>query len=254
MAHNDIGLSRRHITAGIDFSLGNLKTNYVDLYQAHMWDAGTPLEETMRTFSDLVRSGKVRYIGVSNFCGWQLQKALDMSRYMGLEKFVTFQGQYSLLSREAELELISCGKVENVGYLPYSPLAGGWLSGRYKKDQLVAESGSRVAWADGLGVKGIDFGSLANEKTWNILGEVEKIAAEVGKPMSAVALRWVMQRPGVSSTIIGARTFAQLEDNLEAVSFQLSASQMDRLNSVSQLPPAYPYKMLDLDGRSLGRQ
>jgi aryl-alcohol dehydrogenase-like predicted oxidoreductase len=219
----------------------------VDLYQAHAYDSGTPLEETMRTFSDMVRSGKVRYIGVSNFAGWQLQKAMDLSRSMGLERFITYQGQYSLLCRDPEFEILPCAADNDVGYLPWSPLKGGWLAGRYKRGAVEAETGSRVQWAQTVGWKQTNFDTVsAEQQTWNVLDEVEKISGETGKSMAAVSLRWVMQRPGITSTIIGARTLEQLEQNLDAAWFSLTVEQMQRLNNVSTPRPIYPHT-IELD-------
>jgi aryl-alcohol dehydrogenase-like predicted oxidoreductase len=250
--HNDVGLSRRHLIEGVESSLRNLKTDYIDLYQSHAWDAGTPLEETLRTYSDLVRSGKVRYIGVSNYSGWQFQKALDYSRFMGLEKYITYQGQYSLLCRNAEKEILPAARAEGVGYLPWSPLKGGWLAGRYTREAAAAEAGSRVGWAQSAGWKETDFDTLNTEKTFQILDEVRAIAKEHNQPIAAVSLRWVMQRPGVTSTIIGARNLKQLEENLAAATFTLTHEQMDRLNKVSAVPGEWPYAMLDMDNRGVG--
>jgi aryl-alcohol dehydrogenase-like predicted oxidoreductase len=234
--------------SAIESSLENLQTDFVDIYYAHVWDAGTPLEETLRTFNDLIRAGKVRYIGVSNFSGWQLEKALCLSKFMGLERFIVYQGQYSLLCREAEFEILPCCCAENLGFLPWSPLKGGWLSGRYKRGMSPNE-GSRVEWSQSAGWSETDFQSHNNEKTWRILDEVEKISLETKKSMAAVSLRWAMQRPHVTSTVIGPKSAQQLEDNLDVMSFSLNEQQMERLNSVSKPQSIYPYHLLNPDGR-----
>jgi aryl-alcohol dehydrogenase-like predicted oxidoreductase len=228
---NDVGLSRKHIMAAVEGSLKRLKTNYIDLYQVHSFDLGTPLKETLSALSDLVRAGKVRYIGCSNYTGYQTMKAINMSDKLGLEIYCTHQGQYSLLERGADFEILPVVIEEGLGFLPWSPLKGGWLSGRYKRGKAAAaEAGSRVEWAQKMGWKGTDFESHAKESTWAVLEEVEAIAKETGRTMAQVSLRWVMQRPGVTSTVIGARSLAQLEDNLGASTFTLSADQMARLN------------------------
>jgi aryl-alcohol dehydrogenase-like predicted oxidoreductase len=237
---NDYGLSRKHIMAGVEASLERLCTDYIDLYQVHRWDPDTPLEETLSTLNDLVRAGKVRYIGCSNFKGYQLQKAIDISRSNGWEMFVCLQPLYNLLDRGIEWELIPICNEEGLGVIPWSPLRGGWLSGKYKRGMNGPEEGSRVHTAGEMGWSE-SWEIYDNERTWTILDEVFDIADKVGKEPAQVALRWVMQRPGVTAPIIGVRTIEHLETNLGAVGWELTDEQMARLNKVSDLTEQYPY-------------
>ncbi|EXG81902.1 aldo/keto reductase [Cryptosporangium arvum] len=237
---NDVGLGRKHILASIDASLRRLGTDYVDLYQIHGWDRATPLEETLSTLDSLVTAGKVRYIGASNVVGWQLQKMLDVSRAAGYERFLTLQPQYSLLARPTEWELIPVCEAEGLGVLPWSPLRGGWLSGRYTREMAGAPDGSRVKTAEAQGWSET-WAAYANETTWSILDELRAIADARGRSVAQVALRWVLQRPGVTAPILGASKFSQLEDNLGAVGWELSGEELERLTAVSEVTAPYPY-------------
>lgn len=237
---NDYGLSRKHIMAGVEASLERLRTDYIDLYQVHRWDPETPLEETLSTLNDLVRSGKVRYIGCSNFKGWHLQKAIDLSKANGWEVFVCLQPLYNLLDRVIEWELIPICQEGGLGIIPWSPLRGGWLSGKYRKGMAGPEKGSRVHSASEMGWSE-SWEAYDNPRTWSIIDEVFSVAKEAGVEPAQVALRWVMQRPGVTAPIIGVRTMEHLEVNLSAVGWELTAEQMERLNQVSDLVKPYPY-------------
>jgi len=238
---NDCGLSRKHLTAALNGSLERLKTDYVDIYQVHTYDVDTPLRETLSTLNDLVRAGKVRYIGVSNFCGWQLQKALDISKEMGLEKFVVLQPQYSLLSRFIEWDLLKVCEEEGLGVLPWSPLAGGWLSGKYSRDMNQAAAGSRVAWAEKIGWKATNWNDIATDQTWNVLDAVAEIAKKTGRSHAQVSLRWLMQKKTVTAPIIGAKSVSQLQDNLNASTLTLSEEDMATLDKASFIQPPYPW-------------
>jgi aryl-alcohol dehydrogenase-like predicted oxidoreductase len=234
----------------VEGSLKRLKTNYIDPYYVHCWDSGTPLEETLSTLNDLVRCGKVRYIGCSNFTGWQLQKALDISKYMGLEGFVALQQQYGLLERWSELEVLPVCQNEGVAFLPWGPLKGGWLTGRYKRgDKPTNSDSSRVAAAEQSGWVTTSWTGNDNEHTWNVLDAVKEISKQTGKSMAAVSLRWVLQRPGIPSVLIGARTLEQLEDNMTATTFTLTKEQMDRLTNVSTRFVPYPYEFIGMFNR-----
>jgi aryl-alcohol dehydrogenase-like predicted oxidoreductase len=238
---NDFGLSRKHIISGVDASLKRLQTDYIDLYQVHRWDPDTPLVETLSTLNDLVKSGKVRYIGCSNFKGWHLQKAIDISKGNGWEPFTCLQPLYNLLDRAIEWELIPICQNEGLGVIPWSPLRGGWLSGRYGRGMEGPEEGSRVHTAGKLGWSEI-WEVYANERTWSIIDEIIAIAKEMDKEPVQVALRWLIQRPGVTAPIIGVRTMAHLESNLGAVGWELSDDQMKILDTISDIKPPYPYE------------
>ncbi|MBB3110364.1 aryl-alcohol dehydrogenase-like predicted oxidoreductase [Paenibacillus phyllosphaerae] len=234
---NGVGISRKHIMEGVDASLRRLQTDYIDLYQVHVWDHATPIEETLRALDDLVSSGKVRYIGCSNFFAWQLMKALatsDMNRYV---RFISIQPQYSLVSREMDREMISLCLEENVGIIPWAPLGGGFLTGRYNREEpiegrLTSKVGES-SWA------------LRNsEKNFAILDEVKRVAEEVGKTPAQVALRWLNQRKGITSPIFGASTLAQFEDNMGALDWKLPEELWNRLSEVSQLPSEYPNRFI----------
>ncbi|KAJ3088520.1 hypothetical protein HK102_008558 [Quaeritorhiza haematococci] len=240
---NQNGSSRKHLVAALEGSLERLGTHYIDLYQLHNFDSSTPLKETLLTLNDFVRSGKVMYIGASNFGGWQLQKSVDLSRELGLEIFASLQQQYSLLERGLEYDVAGVCGHEGIGILPWSPLKGGWLTGRYTRDMAHPPAGSRVAWAQNVGWAETNYDTLANEHTFGVVDELTAISQEIGKSIPAVALRWLMQKPNVTAPIIGARTLKQLESNLEAIDFELSAEQMKRLDRKSAKPLPYPYNL-----------
>lgn len=240
---NHVGLSRKHILDAVANSLRRLNTDYIDLYQVHMWDFTTPIEETLHTLDILVSAGKVRYVGVSNFSGWQLQKAIDLSRHMGWEAFTCLQPLYNLLDREAEWELIPICLNEGLGIIPWSPLRGGWLSGKYQRGMAAPPEGTRVKTAEEQGWTE-SWSLYDNEHTWHVIDTLMAVAQEVGKTPAQVALNWLLQRPGITAPIIGARTMAQLEDNLGAAGWSLSAEHMERLNQASSKRLPYPYNYL----------
>lgn len=245
---NDIGTSRKHILAGVEASLRRLGTEYIDLYQIHSWDPITPLEETLSTLDGLIKQGKVRYIGASNFKGWQLQKAIEISRRMGWEPFVCLQPLYNLLDRGVELELIDVCQNEGLGIIPWSPLRGGWLSGKYQRGMTAAPEGTRVEMAEQRGW-GETFSGYNTEHTWNLLDTLYAIAEEVDKTPAQVALRWLLQRPGVTAPIIAARVMNHLEDNLGAGGWSLTNEQMVQLTEASDKPIPYPYDALLISGK-----
>ena len=240
---NDVGLSRKHILHAIDASLKRLRIDYIDLYQVHMWDSATPLEETLSTLNTLVQSGKIRYIGASNFTGWQLQKAIDISKQHGWEGFISLQPLYNLLDRELEWELLPLCQNEGLGTLIWSPLRGGWLSGKYTQDMQAPPKDTRVHQASEQGWSE-DWDTYANERTWRIVAALQSIATDLHRSVAQVALRWVMQRPGVTTPIIGVRKVAHLVDNLGAADFELNEDQMSVLNAVSEMPKPYPYSFI----------
>ncbi|GAA4621020.1 aldo/keto reductase [Actinoallomurus vinaceus] len=238
---NDGGVSRKHILDAVHASLRRLGTDHIDLYQVHVWDDATPLEETLSTLDTLVRNGTVRYVGASNFCGWQLQKALDLSAMHGWEPFVCLQPLYNLLDREAEWELLPVCRSEGLGVIPWSPLRAGWLSGKYRRGTTAPSEGSRVKQGEDSGT--IPWSKYATERTWRVVDEVAAIAAETGRTAAQVSLRWLMQRTPVTAPIIGARTVDHVKDNLAAVEWSLTAEQVDRLTAASDIEPPYPYKL-----------
>lgn len=239
----DQGLSRRYLHRAIDASLTRLGVDHVDLYQVHAWDLLTPVEEWLRAMDELVTAGKVRYVGVSNLRGFQLQRAVDTARSAGLAPVISLQPQYNLLAREIEWELVPCCLDEGVGLLPWSPLGGGWLTGKYRRDERPTGT-TRLGEDPDRGVEAYD--KRATERTWAILDVVQEVAEEHGATMSQVALAWVAAQPGVASTILGVRSMEQLEDNLGAVEVVLSAEALARLEQVSRpVTPDYPYGMLD---------
>ena len=240
---NDVGLSRKHILSGVESSLRRLQTDYIDLYQVHMWDDGTPLEETLATLDHLVQSGKVRYIGASNYAAWQLQKAEDTSKFNGWEPYACLQPLYNLLDRDIEFELVSVCQNEGVGIIPWSPLRGGWLSGKYRRGMQSPPENTRVEEASKHGW-GESWDAYANEHTWDVLDVLFEVAKENGKTPAQVALRWLLQKPGVTAPIIGARTMEHLQDNLSAEGWTLSDDQMQRLDQVSAMKPYYPVASL----------
>ena len=238
---NDKGLSRKHILASIESSLKRLDTDYVDLYQIHSWDPGAPLEETLQTLDGLIKSGKVRYIGASNVAAWQLQKAIDISRHNGWEAFSCLQPLYNLLDREMEWGLVPVCLNEGVGIIPWSPLRGGWLSGKYHRGMDAPPEGTRVEEAEKQGWSE-SWRVYANERTWSIVDTVQSISAETGKSPAQIALNWLLQMPGITAPIIGARNLKHLRDNLGSTGWSLTAEQMTKLNAVSRKPLPYPYR------------
>jgi len=249
---NDIGLSRKHILAGIDASLKRLGTDYVDLYQIHSWDPGAALEETFQTLDGLVKSGKVRYIGASNVAAWQLQKAIDISRHNGWEPFSCLQPLYNLLDRELEWGLVPVCLNEGVGIIPWSPLRGGWLSGKYQRGMDAPPGGTRVEEAEKQGWSE-SWRAYANEHTWSILDTLQEISAETGNSPAQIALNWLLQMPGVTAPIIGVRNLKHLKDNLGSTGWSLTAEQMTKLNDVSRKPLPYPYRELANSGQARAR-
>jgi len=237
---NDAGLSRKHLTESIEQSLRRLQTTYIDLYQLHCWDMATPIEETLRTLDDLVRDGKVRYVGASNLTPSQLMKGLMLSRMNRWVEFASAQLEYSLLVRSVEWELLPLCREEGVGFLPWSPLAGGWLTGKYRRGQpLPADSRA------GRGDRREDRAEQrADERAWHVIETLGEIARGRGVTVPQVALRWVLEQPGVTSPVFGARTLGQLEDNLGAVAWTLSEEEMKALDGASAVPLPYPHDFI----------
>jgi aryl-alcohol dehydrogenase-like predicted oxidoreductase len=237
---NDVGLSRRHLSRALDAALTRLRVECIDLFQVHAWDPLTPIEETLGFFDDAVRSGKVRYAGLSNYTGWQVQKALDVAEHRHLPRPVTLQPQYNLLSREVEWEIIPACAANGLGLLPWSPLGGGWLTGKYTREERPSGD-TRLGDDPERGVEAYDKRS-ASERTWAVIDAVQSVAAARGVPMAAVALAWLHDRPTVSSVVLGARTTEQLTANLGAAGLHLSAEETAVLDAVSDPAPAdYPY-------------
>jgi aryl-alcohol dehydrogenase-like predicted oxidoreductase len=249
---NDVGLSRRHLDRALTASLRRLGVDSVDLYQVHSFDPLTPIEETLRFLDDAVRQGRIHYVGLSNFTGWQLQKAVDVADFRGLSRPVTLQPQYSLLSREIEWEITPACESEGLGLLPWSPLAGGWLTGKYRRDERPTGA-TRLGENPDRGVEAYDRRSRV-ERTWAVVEEVRAVAEERGASMAQVALAWLLDRPAMTSVILGARTVEQLEDNLAAVDLRLSEEESARLDEVSDPGAAdYPYGVPGVEqrGRSI---
>lgn len=237
---NDTGLTRKHIFHQVDESLRRLQTDYIDLYQTHCWDASTPLEETLRAFDDLVRAGKVRYLGASNYTPAQLTKALMLSQIHNWARFDCLQPEYSLLVRSPEWELLPVCEENGIGVIPWSPLAGGWLTGKYRRNQPPPPD-SRVGRAD----RWDDLPEQREtEQTWQIIDVLLEIAAERGKTPAQVALNWLLRKPVVTAPIFGARTPDQLEQNLGAVGWELTAEEVERLDAVSRIPLPSPYNFI----------
>ncbi len=250
---NDVGLSRTSLTRALDASLSRLQVDTIDLYQAHAWDALTPLEETLRFFDDAVKAGKIRYAGVSNFLGWQLQKAAMLTDVLGLTPVVTLQPQYNLLVREIEFELTDVCVNEDIGILPWSPLAGGWLTGKYRRDE-VPKGDSRLGDNPERGMEAYAPRN-ALERTWQVIDAVGKIAESRGVSMAQVALAWTADRPAVTSVILGSRTIEQLDDNLDAAGLHLSEDETELLDTASEpIVGDYPYGPQGRQQRASGRE
>jgi aryl-alcohol dehydrogenase-like predicted oxidoreductase len=231
---NDAGLSRQHLIEACEASLRRLRTDHIDLYQVHEWDGQTPLEETLDTLDGLVRAGKVRYVGCSNYAGWQLTKALGISDRLGLQRFASQQIYYSLQARDAEYELVPVSLDQGVGILVWSPLAGGLLTGKYRRDQPDPEVGRQLTDWNEPPVRD-------REQLYDIVEVLVEIAGSRGVSPAQVALAYTLGRPGVTSVIVGARVEEQLADNLKAAELALTDEERARLDAASALPLLYPY-------------
>jgi aryl-alcohol dehydrogenase-like predicted oxidoreductase len=232
---NDSGLTRKHILRQVEASLQRLKIDYIDLYQIHSFDPLTPWQETLWTLDDLVKSGKVRYIGASNLAAWQLMRALDFAAYTRVAPFVTLQAYYTIAGRDLERELVPLLLDQQVGLLVWSPLAGGLLSGKYKREGK--EEGARRSQ--------FDFPPVDKERAFKILDVLHPMAAAKGASVAQLALAWLLHQPVVTSVIIGANKIEQLEDNLKSVDIQFTPEELQKLEEISKLPPEYPGWMLD---------
>ena len=233
---NDSGLTRKHILLQAEASLKRLGLDYLDLYQIHSFDPLTPFEETLGALDELVRSGKVRYIGASNLAAWQLMKALDYSGYRQVSRFVSLQAYYTLAGRDLERELIPLLTDQKVGLLVWSPLAGGLLSGKYSRDQQAAEGARRINF---------DFPPVNKERAFAILDVLHPMAKEKGTSVAQLSLAWLLHQPAVTSVIIGANKPEQLEDNLKSIDVHFRADELQKLEEVSKLPAEYPGWMLE---------
>ena len=239
---NQVGLSRLHIMDSVNDSLRRLQLSHIDLLYIHGVDPITPIEETMRGLEDVVRSGKVRYIGISNHPAWMVVKANSYADRMGWTKFVASQNYYSIASRDIEREIIPMGLSEDIGIMPWSPLAGGFLSGKFTRKNAVAVNSRRDTF---------DFPPLNKEKAYDIIDVLEEMAGRYKVSVATVALNWVISQKGITSTIIGAKSLDQLNDNIKAVDLVLADSDMIRLNESSALSSEYPGWMVNrqLQGR-----
>src|SRR5579859_4145651 len=245
---NAEGLSARHLTRALDASLRRLGLDSVDLYQVHAYDALTPVEETLRTLDRFIQAGKIRYYGLSNFTGWQLTKAVHLARALNVPGPVTLQPQYSLLAREIEWEIVPAAIDAGMGLLPWSPLGGGWLSGKYRRDQRPTGA-TRLGEDPNRGMEAYD--RRGTDRTWHVIDAVQKIAEDRGVSMAEVALAWVAARPAVTSTILGARTLDQLEANLRSADLHLTAAETAALDTASDPHPTdYPYGELGVEQRA----
>lgn len=231
---NDYGSSRFHLIKACEDSLRRLRTDYIDIYHMHCFDGVTPVEETLSALNHLVESGKVRYIACSNFSGWHLMKSLAISEKYGWSKYVAHQAHYSLLSRELEWELMPLGMDQNIGTLVWSPLNAGRLGGKFRRN-VPMPADSRIAQGGGEGPP------VSEDFFYNLIDVLDEVAAETQKTVAQVALNWVLQRPTVSSVVIGARNEEQLKQNLGAVGWNLTVEQVKKLDAVSERPPVYPY-------------
>jgi len=244
---NAVGLSRRHIFAQIEGSLKRLQTDYLDFYLIHGYDALTPFEETLQALDDLVRQGKVRYIGASNLAAWQLMKALGVSAHRGLVRFEVLQAYYSVAGRDLERELVPLLQDQQLGLMVWSPLAGGLLSGKFRRTGEGPQGARRATF---------DFPPVDRKRLFDVVDVMRPIAKEHAVSVANVALAWLLHQQAVTSVVIGAKTLEQLEDNLNAVDLALSDAELRLLDEVSQLPSEYPQWMIARQsaGRSPGEK
>ena len=231
---NDVGSSRFHLIRTIDASLKRLGTDYIDLFQLHGFDAKTPVEETLSTLDDLVRAGKIRYLGVSNFSGWHLMKSLSAADRHGYSRYVANQAYYSLIGRDYEWELMPLGLDQGIGAMVWSPLGWGRLTGKVRRGQPLPKTSRLHATADA-------GPPVSDDYVYKVVDALDEVAAETGKTVPQIALNWLLQRPTVSSVIIGARNEEQLKQNLGAVGWALTKEQVAKLDAASDVTLAYPY-------------
>lgn len=236
---NHVGLSRKHIFDEVHASLERLQTDYIDLYQIHGWDAVTPLDETLRALDDLVRQGKVRYVGVSNFAAWQIMKALGIQERDKLARFESLQAYYTIAGRDLEREVLPLLHDQNVGLMVWSPLAGGLLSGKFKRDGEGPQDARRASF---------DFPPVNKDRAFDIIDVLEPMAKERDASVARLAIAWLLHQEGVTSVIIGAKKMHQLEDNLRAIDVEFTAEELAKLDEVSALPAEYPQWMLEFQG------
>ncbi|HEY0271603.1 MAG TPA: aldo/keto reductase [Chitinophaga sp.] len=236
---NDSGLTRKHILKQVEDSLRRLQTDYIDLYQIHGYDPLTPLGETLEALDTLVRSGKVRYIGASNLAAWQLMKALDYSHYNHVARFESLQAYYTIAGRDLEREIVPLLNDQQVGLMVWSPLAGGFLSGKFTRSGQQEAGARRVEF---------DFPPVNKERAFDIVDALAEMAKAKNASVAQLALAWLLQQKAVSTVIIGAKRPEQLEDNLKSVDVTFTRDELDRLNEISQLPAEYPGWMLERQG------
>ncbi len=239
---NDAGISRHHLMDQVDASLKRLGMDHIDLYQIHGWDSQTPMEEALRALDDIVRSGRVRYIGVSNWAAWQIMKALGVSERLGLEKFASLQAYYTVAGRDLEREIVPMLRSEGVGLMVWSPLAGGFLSGKYRRgdDDRSQGEGRRAAF---------DFPPVNMDRGYDLIEAMRAMAdGRDGASVARIALAWLLYQPVVSTVIVGAKRADQLADNIAACDIELTAAEMAELDRLSALPSEYPGWMLSFQG------
>ncbi len=231
---NDVGASRSHLIRGVDRALERLRTDYIDVLQLHQFDALTPVESVMSTLDDLVKAGKVRFVGASNYAGWQLMKSLAAADRYGYARFVAHQAYYSLIGRDYEWELMPLGVDQNVGAIVWSPLGWGRLTGRVRRSQPLPPT-SRLHETAHIGPP------VDEERLYRVVDVLDALSQETGKTVAQIAINWLLQRPTVATVLIGARNQTQLEENLGAVGWRLTSEQIERLDSASAVTPPYPY-------------
>jgi len=245
---NAMGASRRHLTLALEASLRRLGTDYVDLYQVHLWDQVTPIEETLSALDAFIRQGKVRYVGLSNYSAWQIAESRLLARLHGWEPFVTAQVQYSLICRHIEHDIVEVCRRYGIGLLPWSPLGMGVLTGKYSRDQTKLDD-ARFRTDPANEADAAWRAQFFNEHAWKVVDVVKAVAREAGTAPATVAIAWVLAQPFVSGVIIGPKTAAQLDGNLAAAELKLTADQLARLNDVSAVPARYPEIMIARSSR-----
>ena len=236
---NDAGLTRKHIMQQVEASLKRLQLDYIDLYQTHSFDPLTPWEDTLWALDDLVKSGKVRYIGASNVAAWQLMKALDFATYTRVARYVSLQAYYTIAGRDLEREIIPLLHDQKLGLLVWSPLAGGLLSGKYSRDEEKKSDGRRANF---------DFPPVDKDRTFNVIDVLKPMAESKGASVAQLALAWLLHQPAVTSVIIGANKTEQLEDNLKSIDVTFTVEELKKIDEVSKLPAEYPGWMLERTG------